>query len=94
MREWTLVSPPPQLALILCRYLWDSSVPEQVCNVLVVHLCMTLCEIMHCSPRGSSIHGILQARILEWVAIPFFRGIFPTQDQTRVSCIAGRFFTV
>ena len=31
MREWILVSPPPQLALILCRYLWDSSVPEQMC---------------------------------------------------------------
>ena len=42
---------------------------------------------------GSSVHGILQARILEWVTIPFFRGSSWIRDQTRVSCIAGRFFT-
>ena len=41
--------------------------------------CPTLCEPVDCSPPGSSIHGILQARILEWVAISFSRGIFPTQ---------------
>ena len=40
------------------------------------------------------VHGVLQARILEWVAIPFSRGSSPFRDQTRVSCIAGRFFTV
>ena len=45
------------------------------------------------SPPGSSVHGILQARILEWVAILFSRGVFPTQG-TWVSCIAGRFFNV
>ena len=43
---------------------------------------------------GSSVHGILQARILEWVAIPFSRGSSQPRDQTLVSCIAGRFFTV
>ena len=43
--------------------------------------------------QGSSVHGILQARILEWVAISFSRGFFPTRNQTEVSCIAGRFFT-
>ena len=42
---------------------------------------------------GSSIHGILQARIMEWVAIPFFRGSSQPKDQTQVSCIADRFFT-
>ena len=42
----------------------------------------------------SSVHGILQARILEWVAIPFSRGIFLTQDGTQVSRTASRFFTV
>ena len=41
--------------------------------------CPTLCDPMDCSPPGSSVHGILQARILEWVAISFSRGIFPTQ---------------
>ena len=39
------------------------------------------------------VHGILQARILEWVAIPYFRGFSHTRDRTQVSCIAGRFFT-
>ena len=48
---------------------------------------------MDCSPLGSSVHGILQARILEWGAIPFSRGSSQTRDQTQVSCIAGRFFT-
>ena len=48
---------------------------------------------MGCSPPGSSIHGILQARILEWVAIPFFRGSSQPRDWTQVSCTAGRFFT-
>ena len=57
--------------------------------------CPTLCDTMDCSPPGSSVHGILQARILEWVAIPFSRGYSrPWRDQTQVCCIAGRFFTV
>ena len=47
-----------------------------------------------CSPPGFSIHGILQARILEWTAISFSRGSFFPRDQTWVSCIAGRFFTI
>ena len=48
---------------------------------------------MDCSPPGSSAHGISQARILEWVAIFFSRGSSQPRDRTRVSCIAGRFFT-
>ena len=44
----------------------------------VAQWCPTLCDPMDCSPPGSSVHGILQARILEWIAIPFSRGIFPT----------------
>ena len=47
-----------------------------------------------CSPPGSSVLGILQARILEWVAISFSRGSSQPRDQTRVCCIAGRRFTV
>ena len=46
---------------------------EYVC-VLVAQSCPTLCDPMDCSPPGSSVHEILQARILEWVAIPFSRG--------------------
>ena len=49
---------------------------------------------MNCSPPGSFVHGILQARILEWVAIRFSRGSFRPSDGTLVSHIAGRFFTV
>ena len=49
---------------------------------------------MDCSPPGSSVHGILQARIQEWVAIPFSRGSSQPRDQTWVSCIAGKFFTI
>ena len=47
---------------------------------------------MDCSPPGSSVHGILQARILEWVAISFSRGSSRPRDQTQVSHIAGRCF--
>ena len=47
-----------------------------------------------CSPPGSSVHGILQARILEWVAIPFCKGSSWPGDQIQVSCITGRFFTI
>ena len=49
---------------------------------------------MDCSPPGSSVHGILQARILEWVAISFSRRPSWSRDQTQVSCIAGRFFSI
>ena len=43
-------------------------------KVFVAQSCLTLCDRMDCSPPGSSVHGILQARILEWVAVPFSRG--------------------
>ena len=65
-------------------------------KVLVAQSSPTLCDPMDyiCSPPGFSIYEILQARILEWLAIPFSRGSSQTRDQTWVSCIAGRFFTV
>ena len=47
-----------------------------------------------CSLPGSSVHGVLQTRILEWVVIPFSRGSSQPRDQTWVSCIAGRFFNI
>ena len=53
-----------------------------------------LCNPMDCSLLGSFIHGILQARILEWVATSFFRGSSQPRDRTQVSHIAVRFFTV
>ena len=53
--------------------------------------CSTLCSPLDYSPPGSSVHGILQARILAWVAVPS-TGSSPPRDQTLVSCITGRFF--
>ena len=54
----------------------------------------TLCNPMDCSPPSSSVHGIFQARILKWVAIPFSRGSSPSSDRIQGSCTVGRFFTV
>ena len=55
---------------------------------------LTLCDPVDCNPTGSSVHGILQARILEWVAIPFSRGSSQPRNQTQVFCITGRYFTI
>ena len=62
-------------------------------GVLVTQLCATVCILMNYSPPGFSVHGILQARILEWVAIPSSRGSSQPRDLTLVSCIAGGSFT-
>ena len=51
-----------------------------------IQLCVTLCNPIVCSPSGSSIHGILQARILERVALPSSRASCGPRDQTHVSC--------
>ena len=48
--------------------------PQSSHQVLVSQSCLTLCNSMDCSPPDASVHGILQARILEWAAIPFSRG--------------------
>ena len=66
----------------------------QYVHVLVTQLCLTLCDPMDCSLLDSSVHGILQERILEWVAIPFSRGSSQPRDRTWASNTAGRFFTV
>ena len=58
------------------------------CCYLVTKSCLTLCDPMDCSPSGSSVHGILPGRILEWVAISSSRGSFWPRDQTSVSCIS------
>ena len=54
-----------------------------VCACFVAQSCATLCDPMDCDPPGSSVHGILQARILEWVAISFSRGSSPPKDEPR-----------
>ena len=63
-------------------------------RVKVTQSCPILCSPMDYGPPGSSVHGILQARMLEWVAIPFSRGSYQPRDWTWVSCIAGRLFTI
>ena len=65
-----------------------------IVKVLVIQTCLTLCSPMDYSPPGSSIHGILQARILEWVAITLSRRSSWPWDWTQISCIAGGFFTI
>ena len=58
--------------------------------------CLTLCDPMDCNPPSSSVHGILQAKILEWVVVPSSRGSSQPKDRTHiscVSCVAGRVFT-
>ena len=62
--------------------------------VLVTQLCPTVCDPMDPNPPGPSIHGILQTRILEWVAISFSRASSQPRLWTQVSHITGRVFTV
>ena len=64
------------------------------CVYLVSHSCPALWDLMDCSPPGSSVHGIPQARTLEWVALPFSRGSSQHRDWTQVSSIASGFFTL
>ena len=61
--------------------------------VLVVQFCPALCNHTDCSPPGSSVHGIFQTRMLEWISIPFSKGSSQPRNQTWVSCIADRLFT-
>ena len=89
---------PYRLPLPLLRFSILNNVYMETFLYLCARACMWLvvsdCGPTDCSPPGSSVHGILQERGLEWVAIPFARGSSWPRDQTRVSCIAGRFFTI
>ena len=62
--------------------------------VLVIQSCPTLCDPMDCSLPGSSVHGILQVRPLEWAVISFSMGSSRPRDRTQVASIAGSRFTV
>ena len=63
-------------------------------QVKIAQFCPTLCYPWDCSQLGSSVHGILQARILELVSMTFSMGSYQSKDQTQVSCAAGGFFTI
>ena len=89
---YTRVGEYPPLALSL----WNAShqhwpgeaplVPLATQKVKVAQLYLTLCDPLDHSLPGSSVHGPLQARILEWVAVPFSRGPSQPRDQTRCRC--------
>ena len=72
----------------------DSPCTEIKSESEVAQSCPVLCDTMNCSLWGSSVHAIFQARVLEWVAFPFSRGSSWPRDQTRVSCITDRRFTL
>ena len=83
---------PPQ-PLRTRRILWTfQKCLSPVCCCLVAQSCPTLCDPMDCIPPGSSVHGISQVRILEWVATSFSRGSSPPRDQPVSPTLAGRFF--
>ena len=84
---WCLVRP---LFLASCCVLTRQKKKVSVSRFVIP----TLCDLIDCSPPGSSVHGILQARIQKWVAISFSRGSSGPRDHTLVPCIAGRFFTI
>ena len=65
-----------------CHLSGSIPLPHSVQFSSVAQSCPTLCKPMNCSLQGSSVHGILQARILEWVAIPFSRGSSLPRDRT------------
>ena len=70
---------------------YPSNIRKKV-KLKVAQSCPTLCDPMDCSLSDSSVHGIFQARVLEWIAISFSRGPSSPRNQTRVSHIAGRCF--
>ena len=78
----------PRMTLALIFYLCSESESE------IVKSCPTLCDPMGCSILSSSIHGIFQARVLEWLVVFFSRGSSQPRDQTWVFCTADRCFTI
>ena len=89
------VASHPHLHLVLSVFwIWAFLIGASCILCLVAQSCPTLCDPMDCSPPGFSVHGISQARILEWIATSFSRGSSLPRDRTQVCHIAGRFFTV
>ena len=73
-----------------CAYL----VLEMRVKLLVTLSCPAVCDPVHCSPPGSSVHEFLRVTVLEWVAVPLSRGSSRPRDGTPVSLIVDRFFTI
>ena len=94
LNSWCSQQPPLSTIFmcLLCRI--SSKDYFFLVKVKVAQSCLTLCDPVNCSPPGSSVHRIPQARILEWVAMLSSRGSSWPKDWTQVSYISGRFFIV
>jgi len=90
---YRILAPQQGLKLYPCHQQSPNHWSEYVWSQLWLSDFLTLCDPVDCSLPGSSVHGILQARTLEWVAIPFSRGSSRPRDQTCISCTGSRFFT-
>ena len=73
---------------------WNSSFISSQFSISLITSMSTGIDPMDCILQGSSVHQILQVRILEWVAIPFSRGSSQSRDQTWITCTVGGFFTI
>ena len=95
-RDWTHVSCIPCIAgrFFIHWATWEALDSIEVKWREVTQSCPTLCDPMDCSLPGSSVHGIFQAIVLEWIAISFSKGSSQSRDRTRVSRIVDRRFTV
>ena len=100
-KQWLTLLSPKSLQMVISAmklkdayYLEGKLWPAQKSETEVSQSCPTLCDPMDCSWSVSSVHGIFQARVLEWIAISFSRGSSQPRNQTRVSHIAGRRFTI
>ena len=78
---------------LFAQGLWCMSSAQLCVCAQSLQSCLTLCYLIDCSPPGSSVYRILQARILEWVAMPSSRGSSQLRDRTCIFHAAGRFFT-
>ena len=94
MHNWIDKHFPLTLSILIPYTHLPPTLPHSPSESEVAQSCLTLCEPMNCSLPGSSIHGVFQTRVPEWIAISFSRGSSRPRDRTRVSHIVGRHFTV
>ena len=83
-----LVGSIPEVRFTLCCFWHKHKDITRVCMLRSLQSCPILCDPMDCSSPGSSVHEILQARILEWVVVPSFRGSSQPRDQTHLSYVS------
>ena len=89
---WLVGSEFPNQGSNAGSWQWKRWGPTTSMHAQLLRSCPTSCDPMDCSPPGSSVHGILQTRIVEWLVMPSARGSSQPRDQPLVSCTAGGFF--